>query len=761
MLSIDELFLACDAGIGRTDVGQTARQANRRPTTAAPGRAAGRRPLERGSARATAEIQRRHARDADRRCDADSRRRDAPRGRPALAPRHRSSNSPPASSLQRAGAPELAPAHRFRHRLRRPGPELTFTGTISPTTAHSTWPSKSAASKSLPNSSPRFPARCPRNFTASNSMPAPTRTIHLARHAPAAARSTGRPTSRSPAAASATSCCRSRSPSSTAKIGPTPTKLVVKQLTGKVGAADFVLACNRQGWAANAPLGLAGRISGLAVNADLQAALPARLEQLWQRFRPQWNRRRRSASSPSTVSEWRPELTAHCRGLSLTDAEKFPYPIDRRHRHRLAHSFASHRRDAARPRPGGHGGRPADSHRGQARSPRRAEDSGRCRRRRGRVAFGDVAGRAERRPARERHQRRSASRRSRPAGSKSPARGVSIHEQLLAALPAEGPTVCSLAPAARAHRFSLALRAARSRRPARRHVARPQARRLCDPVRAVPLSARANSRPRHRPQQPLHAFRPGRPRPPRFGRRHLPGRSGSHRRGPRPRAGVPRHERAARRQPQASALAAGAAGLDRPPPARPRQFRRPRPAAARPGRSRRFASTSSRTNRSVSVEPVFFPYRFEQVDGRAIVTDGRVDLQQLQGHPRPLAVHRRRASGRRHRTAAGSSMLERPQRRSPGVRARLPARRAARRAESDRPHSARPAISMSTTRRSASSAGPRSPQVASQWDMQLACHQAALRGDLPLENLTGGIRLMGTSDGTERQSPTASWPSTR
>ena len=42
---------------------------------------------------------------------------------------------------------------------------------------------------------------------------------------------------------------------------------------------------------------------------------------------------------------------------------------------------------------------------------------------------------------------------------------------------------------------------------------------------------------------------------------------------------------------------------------------------------------------------------------------------------------------------------------------------------------------------------PETPQVAAPWDMQLACHQAALRGDLPLENITGGIRLMGTSDG--------------
>ena len=38
-------------------------------------------------------------------------------------------------------------------------------------------------------------------------------------------------------------------------------------------------------------------------------------------------------------------------------------------------------------------------------------------------------------------------------------------------------------------------------------------------------------------------------------------------------------------------------------------------------------------------------------------------------------------------------------------------------------------------------------QLAASWDVQLACHQTALRGDLPVDSLTGGVRVMGQSDG--------------
>ena len=113
----------------------------------------------------------------------------------------------------------------------------------------------------------------------------------------------------------------------TSAIQADQSQLVVKQLAGKLGSADVVLACNRTGWSARAPLGLSGKIVGLAVDAEIQAALPERVQRLWQRFQPQGIV---DAEVQATFDgkEWRPELTAHCRGLLLTDAEKFPYPVE-------------------------------------------------------------------------------------------------------------------------------------------------------------------------------------------------------------------------------------------------------------------------------------------------------------------------------------------------------------------------------------------------------------------------------------------------
>jgi AsmA-like C-terminal region len=104
-------------------------------------------------------------------------------------------------------------------------------------------------------------------------------------------------------------------------------RMFVKQLTAKFGTADIVLACERSGWSASAPTTLNGRIVGLAVDDRLRSALPVGLDHLWQRFRP---------TGPIDVDakltfdghRLRPDLTAYCRGISLTDAEKFPYPVE-------------------------------------------------------------------------------------------------------------------------------------------------------------------------------------------------------------------------------------------------------------------------------------------------------------------------------------------------------------------------------------------------------------------------------------------------
>jgi hypothetical protein len=155
--------------------------------------------------------------------------------------------------------------------------------------------------------------------------------------------------------------------------------------------------------------------------------------------------------------------------------------------------------------------------------------------------------------------------------------------------------------------------------------------------------------------------------------------------------------------------------------------------------------------KSVSVEPTFFPYRFEQVDGRANITDGHVVLSDLRG------LH-----GRSEFTADGGDWQAAP---GGGWQLMVSGLNADRLAFEPDLLSAmppgvqkvidrlRPAGSFdayrSTLRFTRRGAGT---PIAAAWDIQLACHQAMLRGDLPLENITGGVRLMGTCDGANATS---------
>ncbi len=104
-------------------------------------------------------------------------------------------------------------------------------------------------------------------------------------------------------------------------------RLCIKQLTGKCGTADIVLACDRNGWCADAPLGLAARVIGLPVDSHLQAALPESCSMLWERFQPS-GKADVEARLAYDGQKWRPELIATCRGVSLTDNERFAYRLE-------------------------------------------------------------------------------------------------------------------------------------------------------------------------------------------------------------------------------------------------------------------------------------------------------------------------------------------------------------------------------------------------------------------------------------------------
>jgi hypothetical protein len=107
----------------------------------------------------------------------------------------------------------------------------------------------------------------------------------------------------------------------------TPERLTIKRLDAKYGLATLALAAERVGWSRDAPIALSANIVGLQLDDGLPAQMPESMARIWQRFRPK-------GPVDATLRlqfdgrEWRPQLTANCRGISLTDMEKFPYVVE-------------------------------------------------------------------------------------------------------------------------------------------------------------------------------------------------------------------------------------------------------------------------------------------------------------------------------------------------------------------------------------------------------------------------------------------------
>src|SRR5262249_12603678 len=104
--------------------------------------------------------------------------------------------------------------------------------------------------------------------------------------------------------------------------------LRVERFTGKCGSSTVVAAMERSGWSDEAPLALSARVLGLAFDEKLRRALPATSFAVWNRFKP---RGMADAAMRARFDgeRWYPELVVDCRDMSLTDAEKFPYPLER------------------------------------------------------------------------------------------------------------------------------------------------------------------------------------------------------------------------------------------------------------------------------------------------------------------------------------------------------------------------------------------------------------------------------------------------
>jgi hypothetical protein len=151
--------------------------------------------------------------------------------------------------------------------------------------------------------------------------------------------------------------------------------------------------------------------------------------------------------------------------------------------------------------------------------------------------------------------------------------------------------------------------------------------------------------------------------------------------------------------------------------------------------------------RNLSIQPLKFPYRLEQIDGIAKFQAERVELANLR------AVHGRvdcsAAAGAWQPTADGGWQLDF---RGVNVDRLVPER------DRDLLVALPPALQRIIERLQpigtfhihnsnvSFAKSAQSNQLAATWDVQLECLQAALPGALPLESITGGIRLAGRCD---------------
>jgi hypothetical protein len=106
-----------------------------------------------------------------------------------------------------------------------------------------------------------------------------------------------------------------------------PTHLVIERLSGKLGSASLAVAFNRAGWAENAPLAVRAKVVGFNVDERFRAALPDSYGRIWDRFRPK-GLVDAELQLRFDGEKWSPTFAADCHGISLTDAEKFPYPLE-------------------------------------------------------------------------------------------------------------------------------------------------------------------------------------------------------------------------------------------------------------------------------------------------------------------------------------------------------------------------------------------------------------------------------------------------
>jgi len=527
-----------------------------------------------------------------------------------------------------------------------------------------------------------------------------------------------------------------------ATIEASQTQLSVKKLNAKFGAADVSLACNRTGWSADSPTGLSAKVANLAIGPELQAVLPERLEMLRRRFQPQGLV---DAEVQATFDgrQWRPDLKAHCRDMALTDADKFPYPVEAANGTvSLTRSNATGGTQLNLDLTGSAGGRPIRivAQLDRLAVPRIPLSTGGAG---GAVAFSEEA--AGVCGVTLASATSAADPTTRPTGwVEVSGTNIALHAPLLAALPPKAQLfVRSLHPQGlidfrwRYQRLDPAAERGETALDLKLVDCAMQYERFAYPLEQVRGTVVARN-----------------------GRYTLSDLVGRDRQG----SAVVTLQGEADSSDAGLALALTIRGTNVPLDDNLKLALRAQEQQVwsdlRPQGRINFLAVVQRPlgreqpairveiqpqEKTVRVEPTFFAYRFEQVEGKAIVTDGRVDLQQLRGHHgRSLFT----ANGLWQAAPGGGWQLQLTNVNTDRLMFDTDLLRAVPPGVQKVIDRIRPSGNFNAynsafrfVRR------PDSSQISSQWDVQLACHQASLRGDLPLDNVTGGIQLRGTNDG--------------
>jgi hypothetical protein len=112
-----------------------------------------------------------------------------------------------------------------------------------------------------------------------------------------------------------------------ATIGVDNQGLNIENFVASYGTATLRLACQRFGWQPSAHLRITADAQRLQLNRKLFAALPASLRGLWTKFQPVGHANV-ALKLDYDGSRWHPDAVVRLTGASLS-AEKFPYRIDR------------------------------------------------------------------------------------------------------------------------------------------------------------------------------------------------------------------------------------------------------------------------------------------------------------------------------------------------------------------------------------------------------------------------------------------------